>query len=138
MAIESPRASSSAPRLAAERPLPRDDTTPPVTKMNFVFFGFARIRGSRGEGQWWGSRPSPPSLCGGGQGWGGKGGGQSMQHPLVGGKHLAHPRQVLGGVDSHRNIRGGDDAHLEAMFERPELLELLGPLQPSLGELRKL
>src|SRR5439155_15943607 len=30
-----PRASSSAPIEAAARPLPRDDTTPPVTKMYF-------------------------------------------------------------------------------------------------------
>src|SRR5262249_32780738 len=31
-----PRASSSDPMEAAASPLPRDDTTPPVTKMNFV------------------------------------------------------------------------------------------------------
>src|SRR5262245_26799925 len=30
-----PRASSSEPIDAAARPLPRDDTTPPVTQMNF-------------------------------------------------------------------------------------------------------
>jgi hypothetical protein len=32
----SPRASSSAPVDAEARPLPRDESTPPVTKMNFV------------------------------------------------------------------------------------------------------
>src|SRR5215813_6856682 len=31
-----PRASSSDPMEAAASPLPKDDTTPPVTKMNFV------------------------------------------------------------------------------------------------------
>src|SRR5215831_18836979 len=31
-----PRASSSDPIEAAASPLPKDDTTPPVTKMNFV------------------------------------------------------------------------------------------------------
>src|SRR3989304_2646589 len=34
-----PRASSSEPMEAAARPLPRDDTTPPVTKMNFGVTG---------------------------------------------------------------------------------------------------
>jgi hypothetical protein len=34
----SPRLSSKAEIEAAARPLPNDDKTPPVTKMNFVFF----------------------------------------------------------------------------------------------------
>jgi len=34
--IFSPRFSSRAPRLAEERPLPSEETTPPVTKMNLV------------------------------------------------------------------------------------------------------
>jgi hypothetical protein len=32
-----PRASSNEPMEAEASPLPRDDTTPPDTKMNFVF-----------------------------------------------------------------------------------------------------
>jgi hypothetical protein len=37
MVILSPRASSSDPMDAAASPLPSDETTPPETKMNFVF-----------------------------------------------------------------------------------------------------
>jgi hypothetical protein len=33
----SPRLSNSAPMEAEANPLPNDDTTPPVTKMNLVF-----------------------------------------------------------------------------------------------------
>src|SRR3977135_2790226 len=37
MVTRSPRLSSSAPIDAAARPLPSEETTPPVTKMYFVF-----------------------------------------------------------------------------------------------------
>jgi hypothetical protein len=36
MVTRSPRLDSSAPSELAVRPLPREDTTPPVTKTNFV------------------------------------------------------------------------------------------------------
>ena len=39
-----PRLSSSAPIEAEARPLPSDDTTPPVTKMNLVRFAVVRHR----------------------------------------------------------------------------------------------
>lgn len=56
-----PRAFSSAPRLEAVRPLPRDEATPPVTKMCLVVMDLGGIakRGlpwSRGE-----VRPAPAS-----------------------------------------------------------------------------
>jgi hypothetical protein len=35
MVTRMPRASSRAPMAAEERPLPSDESTPPVTKMNF-------------------------------------------------------------------------------------------------------
>src|SRR4051812_40335904 len=41
-----PRASSSEPMEAEASPLPRDDTTPPETKMNFVFFAAPRGEGA--------------------------------------------------------------------------------------------
>ncbi|CDQ08881.1 conserved protein of unknown function [Acidithiobacillus ferrivorans] len=40
MVTFSPRASSSAPRAAPAAPLPREETTPPVTKM-YLLIGLA-------------------------------------------------------------------------------------------------
>jgi hypothetical protein len=42
MVTRNPRASSKAPREAEEMPLPRDETTPPVIKMNLVIEGSLR------------------------------------------------------------------------------------------------
>ena len=36
MVTRSPRLSIKAPMVAAERPFPKEDKTPPVTMMNFV------------------------------------------------------------------------------------------------------
>jgi hypothetical protein len=44
MVTRRPRADSSAPSELAVRPLPREDTTPPVTKTNFVGWELRRRR----------------------------------------------------------------------------------------------
>src|SRR3954447_18317225 len=55
MVTRSPRLESNAPRELAVRPLPSDDTTPPVTKTNFVGWELGR-RGPRSRGS--ASRPT--------------------------------------------------------------------------------
>src|SRR3954471_24965964 len=55
MVTRRPLLVSNAPRELAVRPLPSDDTTPPVTKTNFVGWEFGR-RGPRSRGS--ASRPT--------------------------------------------------------------------------------
>src|SRR3954451_23178425 len=55
MVTRSPLPESNAPRELAVRPLPSDDTTPPVTKTNFVGWELGR-RGPRSRGS--ASRPT--------------------------------------------------------------------------------
>src|SRR4051812_50204236 len=55
MVTRRPLLESSAPRELAVRPLPSDDTTPPVTKTNFVGWELGR-RGPRSRGS--ASRPT--------------------------------------------------------------------------------
>ena len=49
MVTVSPRVCSSAPSDAAARPLPSDDSTPPVTKMYLVFMAFHLYLGMLGS-----------------------------------------------------------------------------------------
>src|SRR3954452_19719793 len=55
MVTRRPLPESNAPRELAVRPLPSDDTTPPVTKTNFVGWELGR-RGPRSRGS--ASRPT--------------------------------------------------------------------------------
>src|ERR671927_812008 len=55
MVTRRPLLDSNAPRELAVRPLPSDDTTPPVTKTNFVGWELGR-RGPRSRGS--ASRPT--------------------------------------------------------------------------------
>src|SRR3990172_1414764 len=54
-----PRASRSAPMEAAAIPLPREETTPPVTKMNLIGTSSSFLFLGRGV------PPPPPPLAGG-------------------------------------------------------------------------
>src|SRR5579863_7013729 len=53
----SPRASSSAPSEAAASPLPNEDTTPPLTKMNLVLLSRSTVGPSPA------SAAKPPCVC---------------------------------------------------------------------------
>src|SRR3954452_21821020 len=59
MVTRRPLPESNAPRELAVRPLPSDDTTPPVTKTNFVGWELGR-RGPRSRGA--ASRPTGPHV----------------------------------------------------------------------------
>src|SRR5881275_938254 len=97
-----PRASSSAPSEADARPLPSDETTPPVTKMNLVLLPCTDVlRLSTSAAAALSVREFPGTL------------------------------QVLGSIYLKRWGHGRHHPDSEAAFERAELFELLDLLQTS-------
>src|SRR5581483_7792066 len=94
-----PWPSSSAPIDAAARPLPSDDTTPPVTKMNLGVRPSMVLSG-----------PAARTLR--------RSRRRHREQP-------AHLRQVLGGILLERFVPGFDGLDPDAVLERAQLLERL-------------
>src|SRR3712207_2377030 len=82
MVTRRPLLESNAPRELAVRPLPSDDTTPPVTKTNFVGWELGR-RGPRSRGS--ASRPTDAHVNTGSAGVPGRSGGAVGHVGLPGG-----------------------------------------------------
>src|SRR5262245_4374994 len=91
-----PRASSNAPIDAEATPLPRDDTTPPVTKMNLVLLASLLMTHLH-------PRVSPPRC-----------------------PRSSRQLQVFRSVHLDQSLRGAPlgDAYRNPVFEGPQLLQL--------------
>src|SRR5207244_4553196 len=89
---------------AAARPLPSEETTPPVTRMNLM------------------GRFSDCGIC-----WG-LSGSNGMR------EQGAHALEVLARVDADRVVSGFDRLDPDAVFERAQLFERLGTLHRGLGK----
>ena len=126
METRRPRASINAPIEAAANPLPNDETTPPVTKINLVFIFFppggapypgdrynqgSLHRKARNENPNLSPDPISP-----GQRY-------PLLWPVSGTQASPDSRQVFGGIDPLRSQAGFGNPDFIAMFQHPKLLE---------------
>src|SRR6185295_10451786 len=124
--IFNPRLSSRLPIEAEASPFPKEETTPPVTKMNLLIVApilsdrviLTRMAPLPGRG-------SPQRA-------------QVLLNDVIGLKLLCRRLDILRRIHTQGGMGGFPDPDRNAMLQRAQLLELLRILQPSGGKGGKL
>ena len=123
-----PRRSSNVPSEAAASPLPKELTTPPVTKMYFIVRAKFMVPGEIGKGRHFQRRGDGSAAALRRQR------GAQMVFPSALAQGGFGPSDVFQGVNAYRPMRGCRiDMNDGALLESAELLEPFETLQAGVG-----